>query len=472
LERLPEGDLPTAWVSEAIPSNDEGGHGSPVVADGRVYLSVVWHRDVPSETRTIDSLVLRGLGHRNLSLPEAVIADMEDKRQNLSRALRGSKLEAFAKQWVDDHLDAKQKLSLGSYIIGRFRQGKTAASVLQLNKVAVAKDRVFESHVTFEAWLDAQEFEPDMRAKVLAAVPPTRREADDVVICLDAESGQTLWKAVLPGEPTGRTSSSTPAVVGDQVYALGSTRAYRINAVDGSLVWSVPLVTKGPASSPLVAGDRMVICDGHLRALSTKDGSQVWAHKTIKSQNGSPALSGKVVIINSKKKLHGVDLRSGEIRWEIKGGGDSTPAVSGNRFAVIVRNSGLHAYTLSPEGPRQTWKQEYLSRRYSASPIIHGDHVYLLGSQRHLCAEFASGQVAWERPAESSISSPVLVDDKLLVLENRANFITMVAASPTSRQERGRSKVRALPCPSPAIADGRLYLRLKDKVACYDLRAK
>ena len=43
------------WQSEAeIPSDDDGGHGSPVVADGKVYLSVVWHTDVPTETRRID----------------------------------------------------------------------------------------------------------------------------------------------------------------------------------------------------------------------------------------------------------------------------------------------------------------------------------------------------------------------------------------------------------------------------------
>ncbi|MFT5128333.1 MAG: outer membrane protein assembly factor BamB [Rhodothermales bacterium] len=368
LARLPEGDLPRVWTSEAIPSNDEGGHGSPVVADGRVYLSVVWHRDVPSNTRTIDALVLRKLGHRNLSFPAAVIADMEEKRQNLGRAMRGAKLDAFAKQWVDENLTAQQKLGLADYIIGRFRAGPAATSLADLAKVAKAKNRVFESHEAFTAWLDAQSFADDLRAKVLAAVPPTRREADDVVICLDALSGETIWKAALPGEPTGRGSSSTPTMVGDQVYALGSTHAYRLAAADGTLVWSVPLAARGPASSPLVAGGRVVVQDGYLRALNSTDGSEAWAHKAIKGQNSSPALLGQTVIANSKKALHGVDLKSGKILWEIAGGGDSSPAISGNRLAVLVRNSGLHAFTPSPEGPRLAWKHEYLSRRYAATP--------------------------------------------------------------------------------------------------------
>ena len=52
------------WESETIPSGDEGGFGS-VVSDGKnAYLSIVWHRDVPTETRTISELFLRKFGDK------------------------------------------------------------------------------------------------------------------------------------------------------------------------------------------------------------------------------------------------------------------------------------------------------------------------------------------------------------------------------------------------------------------------
>src|SRR5688572_28919762 len=74
LEAVPPEGFPSLWESELIPSNDEGGLSSPVVADGRVYLSVVWHSDVPSETWQISELVLRQLGHQSVRAlpPEAV----------------------------------------------------------------------------------------------------------------------------------------------------------------------------------------------------------------------------------------------------------------------------------------------------------------------------------------------------------------------------------------------------------------
>ena len=33
------------WRSETIPSGDDGGHGGVVVADGKTYISLVWHDD-------------------------------------------------------------------------------------------------------------------------------------------------------------------------------------------------------------------------------------------------------------------------------------------------------------------------------------------------------------------------------------------------------------------------------------------
>ena len=57
------------WESDLIPSQDDGGFGS-LVSDGeKAYLSLVWHRDEPTETRTITNLFLRKFGARKVNLP-------------------------------------------------------------------------------------------------------------------------------------------------------------------------------------------------------------------------------------------------------------------------------------------------------------------------------------------------------------------------------------------------------------------
>ena len=68
------------WESPELPSQDDGGFGSPV-SDGRlVYLSIVWHRDEPSEERTVTSLVLRKLGARKINLPNDLVEQVEKER--------------------------------------------------------------------------------------------------------------------------------------------------------------------------------------------------------------------------------------------------------------------------------------------------------------------------------------------------------------------------------------------------------
>jgi len=63
-DAFPAEGLKKVWESEFIPSNEYGGHGSPVVSGERVFLSVVWHERVPSETREIDSAVMQTLNFR------------------------------------------------------------------------------------------------------------------------------------------------------------------------------------------------------------------------------------------------------------------------------------------------------------------------------------------------------------------------------------------------------------------------
>ena len=68
-----------------------------------------------------------------------------------------------------------------------------------------------------------------------------------------------------------------------------------------------------------------------------------------------------------------------------------------------------------------------------------------------------------------SIASPVVADGKLFCLINNGNNLAMLRADVPTRVELGKAHVKAAWVPSPAIADGRLFLRLKDRVRCYRL---
>lgn len=473
---LPEEYEPElVWKFEGIPSDHYGGHGSAVVAGGKVFLSIVWHRDEPTETRRIDGDVLSSLGFRGTSgIPEEIRTKMETDRLGLSPRLRGTALEDWAKQWVEEHLDEKTQLSLGSWVIDRFKKGKTAISLADFETLQKAP-KEFANQTEMVAWVDEQGFEQSVRDRVVAAVPATKKVANDVVLCLDAETGEEAWRFEVPGHPSGRGSSSTPAVAGGKVFAALSEHLYCVDAANGKEIWRSPLTgRKGPASSPLVAGESVFLQQNHLSCFDATTGQEIWQNKDAKGSNQSPAIWGEVVLCNSANDLVAVAVASGSTLWTQPGGGDSTPVVAGNHAVVASKTDGanLVAYRLTDGGAEKLWSKDFLARRYGSSPIIHEGHVYHLGSDMHACFALATGEEKWNRPSSSSISSPILVGDTLAVYENRGGFLHLIAADSAEFRSLGRAKVGALYCASPAIDGDSLYIRTADSMARYRFASK
>jgi glutamine cyclotransferase len=63
---LPPEGFKKVWESGTIPSDHYGGHGSPVVQGENVFLAVVWHERVASESREIDTETMQKFNYRGL----------------------------------------------------------------------------------------------------------------------------------------------------------------------------------------------------------------------------------------------------------------------------------------------------------------------------------------------------------------------------------------------------------------------
>lgn len=476
LDKLPEAGLKELWESESIPANDEGGLSSPVIAGGLVIVGLVWHRDLPSETRQIGELVVRQLGHMNVrSLGADLIAKIEQTRETLPPTLRGKKLEEFSSKFIDENLPKKDQQLFGNWISRRFQKGKFAIPLDVLEALEKNREQVFANEAEMKAWLDAKGWSDDVKKQIIDAVPPTKRIAEDAVIAIDFATGKTVWKASQPGLPAGRGASSTPCVADGRVYAVGSKRVWCVNLSDGKTVWEAPFPKKkAVGSSPLVSDGVLVVNADHLVGFDAATGKELWRQEKAGGGNASPVpweAGGKKFIICNGKELAAVDLKTGAIAWTAEAGGDSTPGIAGDILAVQSRRPdlGLVAYRISPEKAEQLWKFPIDARRTQSSPIIHGGHVYLMDDNSHYCFEAQTGKKMWEAQAQSTISSPLLVDGKLFALAGNGNNLLMVSPDPAAYTDLGKALVRAQWVPSPSIADGRLVLRMKDKVKAWSL---
>ena len=478
LNAFPEDGPRQLWKSEPIPSNDDGGHGSVIVAGNRVYMGIVWHNDKPSEKRELNDLVLRKLGYRNLDSSPELVKKMEEARMNLSPRLRGEKLKEWIDKWMEENLTKSQKQSLPGWIGSRFKKGKAAIPYADLRRLGKNSGRVFPSGQALRKWLDDEGFSDQVKEQVIKMVPASVRVAKDVVVCMDATTGKTLWKSEAPGVPTGRKSSSTPCVAGGKVFTAGSTHAHCLDAITGKRLWSVELPSKGPASSFLVAGGKAFIMAGKLLAIDVKSGKEAWRSNEISASSSSPVLwetGGKqFLIVNTRKNISCVNLADGSVVWTASGGGDSTPAINGDWMAVYCKDTktGLAGYKISDSGAKQLWKLPLEARRSQSSPVIYQGHVYLTGGENHLCVDIANGKVKWREKRQSTISSPLIVDGRIITLEKKGSELVMIKASPKAHEELVKARVKTMWCPSPVVSNGRLYLRMADHVACYNLAEK
>ncbi len=472
---VPADGLKELWNSEMIPSQDDGGLGSAAVAGGKVYLSVVWHSDVPSETRTITDLIMRQIGYQSPNgLGKENVEALEKARTTLPPTMRGKKLEEFTEKWIADHLDKKQKQLYSGLVSGRLKKGNLAIPFPDYEKLQAMVEKPFANQAEFEKWVRAQGFADHVTAQVIEAVPPTKRVAEDTIVCMDLATGKTLWKAKSPGEPKGRNCSSTPAVVDGKVYSLGSTHAYCVDANTGKILWSAQLPGKAPGSSPLVVKGKLIVNAGSLMAFDAATGKSLWTQTKAGGGNASPAAwtSGdKTFVICNGRDLMAADLESGQLAWTAPAGGDSTPAIFGDTLAVQSRSAklGFVVYKLSPTGAEKLWNHPIDALRTQSSPIIYNGRVYLMDDNVHYCWDLASGKLAWSAPVPSSIASPALADGKIFTLINNGNNLQILKADTNERVELGKANVRGAWVPSPTIADGKLILRTKDRIRCFNL---
>jgi outer membrane protein assembly factor BamB len=273
----------------------------------------------------------------------------------------------------------------------------------------------------------------------------------------------------------------------------GSAGLYCLSVKDGSEVWKIKADLG--MSSPLVVNGRVFVYEGDrsqdaykwhsaksLTAFNGENGQVLWRQPKVGNCNGSVVqwVSGgkNYLISGAPGGPWCVDPDTGDVVWSHPAGSpgvagiwtcDGTPVVSGD--IVVLYAEPKMAFKMTPQKAEFLWKVPNGSR--GASPLIYNDYAYFLGSQGQvLCVELKTGAVKWNKGGVTGeVSSPILADGKIFYdgLGNPAS-VGMFKASQEKFEELSRFQSQTTGAASPAIVDGKLYVRSKEGVACYDLR--
>jgi len=146
---------------------------------------------------------------------------------------------------------------------------------------------------------------------------------------------------------------------------------------------------------------------------------------------------------------------------------------------VTAGNAETMAFRITPDKAETVWTARNTGDPRDSSPVVFQDHVYITAacySDTPLrCLALQTGEVKWEAKDDFSMcktASAILADGKIIAnVEDSqgAGFTLMFKATPEKFEELGRFRSNAASRTSPALAGDRLFLRLENGLACYDL---
>lgn len=331
----------------------------------------------------------------------------------------------------------------------------------------------------------------------------TQDGANEAVVCWDAADGKELWRHAYPAqfrESHGNGPRATPTVAGGLVFTVGATGMMHCLKAGGDraeVVWSKDLMAMfdaeaprwGVSFSPLVEGERVFIQPGgrngnSVAALETRTGALLWKQGDDPPSYSSPIATtiggARQVLFFTGTHLIGVAPMAGELLWRFPWKTDfqcniATPTVA-NDYVLITSNydRGCAVLKIAKDGGVWTAGLVYKNRKlrsHFSTPIRWKDHVYGFDDANLVCLDFRTGEVRWKERGFGKGS--LLIADGLLIVYGESGEVALAEASPEAYRERSRFRfsTQGASCWSvPALAEGRLYLRDQEKLACYIVR--
>ena len=305
------------------------------------------------------------------------------------------------------------------------------------------------------------------------------------VSCFSASDGKKIWSRQFWA--TGRTmchkktcvAAPTPASDGTHIYALFSSNDLICLDLDGNLKWLRGLMQDYPnasnslglASSPVISGNTLVVqiendSDSFAAGIDLATGANRWKVPRPKRANWSSpiVLKGGAVALQGSDGLNAIDAATGRELWAFASGASTVPssAPSPDGATIYVPSDGLTALrpTATENTPATLWQQGPL-RPGTASPIAHGDKVYVINSAGVLNAAAATtGERLWRIRLEGPISgSPVIAGEHLYIAAERKGLLQCVDLRGDEGKVTGSIELEDTILGTPAVAGDALYIR-------------
>ena len=334
-------------------------------------------------------------------------------------------------------------------------------------------------------------------------VTETENKSHETIRALDRTTGEEIWKTKWEGamkvpffaNRNGSWIRATPILDGDRLY-VGGIRDVLVclNANTGETIWKRDFPSEmgsanptfGFVSSPMIDGDHIYVQAGAaFLKLNKSDGSMVW--KTLDGEGGmwgstfsSPVLTTlngrEQIVVQMRNDMVGVNASDGTVLWKreiptFRGMNILTPTFYNDKiFSSSYRGKTFLFEVKGEEGAlslEPVWENK--ATAYMSSPVIIGDHVYMhLQNRRISCIDLKTGEETWRSTDRfGEYWSMVAQKDRILALDQSGELV-MMKANPKEFEVLDRRQIsEAETWAHLAVVDDAIFVRELNAIVAY-----
>lgn len=295
-------------------------------------------------------------------------------------------------------------------------------------------------------------------------------QGEEVVVALDAKTGQTLWEHRYPAPwpkdmqmEFGPGPHSTPILVGDRLFTVGTTaQLHCVDKSTGRPIWShdlhgefkAALHGRGYGSSPIAYNGNIVLPvsseKGYaIMAFAQSDGSVVWHGGDFPPGYASllriHAFGQEQLLAFTGTTISGLDPANAGTLWSVDhptqfGANISTPVWWPEDQHVFISSAygqGSRGIALENTGGKIAAKDLWQNKRVKiqhGTAVRVGDWIYAssgdFGPAFLTCVNAKTGELGWRQRGLAK-ANVLYADGKLIVLDEDGT-LALVKADPSS----------------------------------------
>jgi outer membrane protein assembly factor BamB len=328
----------------------------------------------------------------------------------------------------------------------------------------------------------------------------TRRDGNEVMISLDAETGKELWKTgypapYTPGRPAaahGAGPKATPLFQNGKLFTLGISGIFSaFDAATGKLAWQKPAPAEHPffstAVSPVGEKDLVIVHPGNygpLTAFDADTGDVKW------TAEGSGAFASPIIVelgatrqavTVTQQKVLGVSVADGAILWQHPWPSGTPSAITPIRYGdtILVSGHNMGITALKPTKLNGKWLVDIVWENkevslFTSNPVLISDTLFGLShraSGQFFALDAKNGKVLWlGEPREATNTAIVKASALLFFLNDDAELIVMKSSQTGFQPLKRYTVADSATWAQPAISGNRVFIKDVSSLALWTVK--